>query len=139
MLCGELRIAGRRLPQATLIYKARSTSYQLKVPYMANFNNLVTCLALVLRIRSRATRDILASGPDFGRINWVAPFDIVKKRFPKEYADGVFKFDAIAPPPTTVSKADNAKAVKLLGPEFKSYEEQIVSVVEHYLKLIGRK
>jgi nucleoside-diphosphate-sugar epimerase len=94
---------------------------------------------LALDPKIEGNQDFLAAGPGFGKINWAASFDIIKKRFPKEYAEGVFKFDTINPPPTTVSQVDSGKAAKVLGLDFKSYEEQIVSVVEHYLELLGRK
>lgn len=84
-------------------------------------------------------QDVLAAGPDFGMINWAEAFEIIKRRYPKEYADGVFGFDGIAPPATTVSRVDSAKAGKAFGIEFKSYEEQVISVVDHFLELSGRK
>lgn len=94
---------------------------------------------LALNPKVPGNQDFLAAGPDYGSIEWAESFEIVKKRFPKQYADGVFKFDGIAKPPTSPSKVDNARARKVLGLEFKTFEEQVVSVVDHYLELIGKK
>ncbi|KAG6266169.1 hypothetical protein E4U47_005961 [Claviceps purpurea] len=77
---------------------------------------------------------IAAAGP----MNWSDCFDIVKRRFPKEYAEGVFPFYDIVRPTTSVLNVDNSKAKRLLGREFKTFEEQVVSVVEQYLELRER-
>lgn len=71
-------------------------------------------------------------------IDWADSYEIVKRRFPEAYADGVFKFDSIPRPITGPVNIDSSKAEKTFG-AFKSFEEQTVSVVEHYLELIGRK
>jgi nucleoside-diphosphate-sugar epimerase len=71
-------------------------------------------------------------------IDWADSYEIVKRRFPEAYADGVFKFDSIPRPITAPVDIDSSKAEKTFG-KFKSFEEQTVSVVEHYLELIGRK
>ncbi|KAG6090366.1 hypothetical protein E4U30_008179 [Claviceps sp. LM220 group G6] len=78
---------------------------------------------------------IAAAGP----MTWSDCFDIVQRRFPKECAEGVFPFDDILRPSTSAVNVDNAKAKRLLGREFKTYEEQVVSVVEHYLELRGQR
>jgi hypothetical protein len=56
-----------------------------------------------------------------------------------EYADGVFGFSTIAQPITLPSNLDNRKSTRVFGLEFKSYEDQVASVAEHYLELIGEK
>lgn len=94
---------------------------------------------LALKPEISGNQDFLAAAPNYGSIEWAESFEIVKRRFPKEYADGVFKFDSVVKPPTREGKVDNAKARKVLGLEFKTFEEQVVSVVEHYLELVGRK
>ncbi|KAG6142048.1 hypothetical protein E4U38_006109 [Claviceps purpurea] len=78
---------------------------------------------------------IAAAGP----MRWSDCFDIVQRRFPKECAEGVFPFDDILRPSTSAVNVDNSKAKRLLGREFKTYEEQVVSVVEHYLELRGQR
>ncbi|KAG5953462.1 hypothetical protein E4U58_000392 [Claviceps cyperi] len=74
---------------------------------------------------------IAAAGP----MNWSNCFDIVKGRFPKEHAEGVFPFYDIVRPTTSVLNVDNSKAKRLLGRKFKTFEEPVVSVVEQYLHL----
>jgi hypothetical protein len=81
----------------------------------------------------------LAAGPNYSSVKWADSFEIVKRRFPKEYAEGVFKFDSIPPPTTVLAKVDNAKARDVFGLDFKGFEEQVVSVVDHFLELSGRK
>jgi nucleoside-diphosphate-sugar epimerase len=85
----------------------------------------------------KGNQDFLAATP--GAIDWADSFEIVKRRFPEAYADGVFKFDSIARPVSVPTKIDSSKAETTFGFKFKSFEEQTVSVVEHYLELIGRK
>ncbi|KAG6204209.1 hypothetical protein E4U35_003579 [Claviceps purpurea] len=74
-----------------------------------------------------------------GPMRWSDCFEIVQRRFPKECAEGVFPFDDILRPSTSAVNVDNSKAKRLLGREFKTYEEQVVSVVEHYLELRGQR
>ena len=81
-------------------------------------------------------QDFLAAGPDYSRADWTEALDIAKKLYPKEYADGLFKFDDIPKPPTLIARVDSAKASKVLGIEFKSFEEQIKSAVGHYVELV---
>ncbi|KAG6240617.1 hypothetical protein E4U24_006415 [Claviceps purpurea] len=78
---------------------------------------------------------IAAAGP----MRWSDCFDIVQRRFPKECAEGVFPFDDVLRPSTSAVNVDNSKAKRLLGREFKTYEEQVISVVEHYLELRGQR
>ncbi|OAA50336.1 reductase [Metarhizium rileyi] len=94
---------------------------------------------LALNPEVPGNQDFLAAGPNFGAVDWAESFAIVKRRFPKQCADGVFKFEGIAKPVTTIARVDNAKASRVLGMEFKTYEEQVVSIVDHFLELTGRK
>ncbi|KAG6056195.1 hypothetical protein E4U32_005848 [Claviceps aff. humidiphila group G2b] len=90
--------------------------------------------ALNVPLATETETFIAAAGP----MNWSDCFDIVKRRFPKEYAQGVFPFYDIVRPTTSVLNVDNSKAKRLLGREFKTFEEQVVSVVEQYLELRER-
>ncbi|KAM0258698.1 hypothetical protein ACHAQJ_003706 [Trichoderma viride] len=92
---------------------------------------------LALEPSVKNNEDFLAAYPV--GIDWAESFEIVKRRFPEAYADGVFKFDSISRPVSIPNGIDSAKATKTFGINFKSFEEQTVSVVEHYLELIGRK
>lgn len=74
---------------------------------------------------------IAAAGP----MIWSDCFDIVKKRFPREYAQGLFPFRDDMRARTSVVNVNNMAARLLLGRNFKTFEEQVVSVVEQYLEL----
>lgn len=80
-------------------------------------------------------QDFLASNPT--AIEWTESFDIVKRKYPAQYAAGLFKFDSIAEPESGPSQVDTSKATKTFGIQFKSFEEQVISVVDHYLELAG--
>ncbi|KGQ07090.1 Putative uncharacterized oxidoreductase [Beauveria bassiana D1-5] len=79
----------------------------------------------------------LASNP--ASFQWADSFDIVKRRYPEQYAAGLFKFDSIPRPETRAVHVDSSKATKILGIQFKTFEEQVVSVVDHYLELVTAK
>ncbi|KAG8416293.1 hypothetical protein J3458_006886 [Metarhizium acridum] len=93
---------------------------------------------LALDPKVAGNQDFLAASAEPGSVDWAESFEIVKRRYPEEYADGVFKFDSIAKPATTVARVDSTKATRVLGVQFKPFEEQVVSVVDHFLELIGR-
>lgn len=80
-------------------------------------------------------QSFLASNP--ASIKWAESFDIVKRRYPAQYAAGLFKLDSIARPESGPSHVDTSKATKTFGIQFKSFEEQVTSVVDHYLELAG--
>ncbi|OAA76859.1 NAD(P)-binding domain protein [Akanthomyces lecanii RCEF 1005] len=80
-------------------------------------------------------QSFLASNP--ASIEWAESFDIVKRRYPAQYAAGLFKLDSIARPESGPSHVDTSKATKTFGIQFKSFEEQVTSVVDHYLELAG--
>ncbi len=82
-------------------------------------------------------QSFLASNPV--SIEWADAFDIVKRRYPEQYGAGYFKFDSIPRPQSGPSHVDTSKATKQFGIQFKTYEEQVVSVVDHYLELAGAK
>ncbi|KAL7791484.1 hypothetical protein V8C37DRAFT_382531 [Trichoderma ceciliae] len=86
----------------------------------------------------KGNHDFLAAAQPNEALDWADSFDIVKKHFPEAYDDGVFKFESIPRPVSIPSYIDSTKAEKALGFKFKTFEELTVSVVEHYLELIGR-
>jgi nucleoside-diphosphate-sugar epimerase len=67
--------------------------------------------------------------------HWGDALDIVKRAYPKAVEAGVLPNDGFAP--TKHTKVDASATAKLLGLEFKSYEEQVRSVAGHYLELVG--
>ncbi|KAH8806109.1 hypothetical protein F5884DRAFT_903033 [Xylogone sp. PMI_703] len=76
-----------------------------------------------------------AHSPD--GVEWGSVVEIVKRRYPKEAAEGLFKLDA--PLSTDWVKSDSSHTEKTFGFKFKTFEEAIVSVVDHYLELAGKK
>lgn len=82
-------------------------------------------------------QDFLASNPE--PFTWGQSFDIVKKRYPEQYAAGLFKIDGAQPPDGDKFSVDSAKAMKRFGFQFKTFEEQVTSVVDHYVELATAK
>jgi hypothetical protein len=84
-------------------------------------------------------QDYLACSHPFGGIEWAEAFDIIRKHYPKECAEGVFKVDSTERPLTGKLLVDSTKAEKTFSFTFKSFEEQVLDVAGQYLELIGRK
>lgn len=93
---------------------------------------------LALDPKIAGDQDFLAAGPDYGIINWIDVYELVRKRYSKQYEEKLFTFNAIAKPPASLTRVDNGKARSKLGVEFKTGEEQVCSVIDHYLELLGR-
>ncbi|KAK5995105.1 Ketoreductase CTB6 [Cladobotryum mycophilum] len=94
---------------------------------------------LALGPEIEGNHDFIANVEPLEDQDWARSFDIVKRRFPEAYAEGVFKFESIPRPVTIQIHIDGTKAEKTFaGFKYKSYEEQVVSVVEHYLELLGK-
>ncbi|KAM0462113.1 hypothetical protein ACHAO4_001307 [Trichoderma viride] len=83
--------------------------------------------------------DYLSNSHSLENMEWAQTFDIIKKNYPKECAEGIFKVDTTERPTTLKVRVDSTKAEKAFGITFKSFEEQVVSAAEQYLELIGRK
>lgn len=95
---------------------------------------------LALDPKVAGNQDFLAAAAEPGSVDAARSFEIVKRRYPGEYADGVFKFDGGAEPSATGARVvDGTKATRVLGVQYKTFEEQVVSVVDHFLELTGRK
>ncbi|CEJ81539.1 hypothetical protein VHEMI01661 [[Torrubiella] hemipterigena] len=84
-------------------------------------------------------QNFLASGEDGGVTQWTDSFDIVKKRYPAELEAGIFKFADASVAETLHIPVSNAKAQKVFGIKFKNYEEQVISVIDHYVELVKAK
>ncbi|UKZ72169.1 uncharacterized protein TrAtP1_013108 [Trichoderma atroviride] len=83
--------------------------------------------------------DYLSNSHSLENMEWAQSFDIIKKHYPKECAEGIFKVDTTERPKTLKVRVDGTKAEKAFGITFKSFEEQVVSAAGQYLELIGRK
>jgi nucleoside-diphosphate-sugar epimerase len=66
---------------------------------------------------------------------WQNATRIVAERFPKAVAKGIFPNDGLQP--TRRLRVDATKTEKVMDFKFLSYEEQVNSVVSHYLELRG--
>ncbi|KAH8890599.1 NAD(P)-binding protein [Thozetella sp. PMI_491] len=87
----------------------------------------------------RGSQDFLANSHPPKGIEWSESFDIIKKHYPKQTAEGIFKVDTTERPPTAILRVDSTKAEKTFGFTFKSFEEQVLSVASQYLELVGQK
>jgi nucleoside-diphosphate-sugar epimerase len=68
---------------------------------------------------------------------WQNATRIVAEHFPKAVARGVFPNDGLVP--TRRLRVDARKTEEIMGFKFLSYEEQVKSVVGHYIELNGEK
>lgn len=82
-------------------------------------------------------QDFLAASQPLESFEWSDAARIIKKHFPKAAADGIFQLDHVEKVVTLQTKVDSTKAEKLFGFKFKNFEEQVQSVVGHYLELKG--
>lgn len=82
--------------------------------------------------------DFLGCCIDNEPVHWTDAYDIVKRRFPDALDAGLIKLAAPEDAATFPTLVSNKKAREIMGIKFKSYEEQVVSLVEHYLELVGR-
>jgi hypothetical protein len=69
---------------------------------------------------------------------WGNVLDIVKRRYPKEVAEGIFTVDSV-PLQTQHVMFDSTHTEETFKFKFKSFEDQIIGAVEYYLELLGRK
>lgn len=83
--------------------------------------------------------DYLSNSHSLENMEWDQSFEIIKKHYPKECAEGIFKVDTTERPKILKVRVDSSKAEKAFGITFKSFEEQVLSVAGQYLELIGRK
>lgn len=91
-----------------------------------------------LRQNIPGNQEFLASSEHPDGIEWARIFDIIEAKYPKECAEGVFK-TTTERPLTGVMRVSSTKAEEAFGIKFKSFEEQVLSVVGHYLELLGIK
>ena len=84
-------------------------------------------------------QDYLACSHSMQGAEWSQSFDVVKKHYPKECAEGIFKVDTTERPRTAKVLIDSSKAETTFGFTFKPFEEQVLSAAGQYLELIGRR
>lgn len=83
--------------------------------------------------------DYLACSHSLQNIKWDESFDIIKKHYPKECAEGIFKVDTTERPQSVKFLIDSSKAEKTFGFTFKSFDTQVLSAADQYLELLGQK
>lgn len=83
--------------------------------------------------------DYLCNSHSLENMEWAQSLDIIKKHYPKECAEGIFKVENTERPKTLKVRVDSTKAEKTFGITFKSFEEQVLSIAGQYLELIGHK
>jgi hypothetical protein len=66
---------------------------------------------------------------------WEEAIDIVNRNYPEAVKKGILPNNGKAA--TKRTKVDSSRTEKVFGFQFKSYEEQVKSVVEQYLTLVG--
>ncbi|KAL6872836.1 hypothetical protein J3F83DRAFT_713311 [Trichoderma novae-zelandiae] len=93
---------------------------------------------LSLDPKVEGNQDFLAGSHSLEPFDWRDSINIIKKHFPQAVADGVFKFEGVEQLVTLKTQVDSTKAEKVFGFKFKRFEEQVVSVVGHYLELLGK-
>lgn len=90
---------------------------------------------LALDDKVEGNQSFIAAGPNYGSVNWADAADIIKRRYPEAYAANAFQFDSCTPTQTLAAKADSTKATETFNLKFKSFEEQVVSIVDQFLEL----
>lgn len=94
----------------------------------------VHVLALGPKVRGGQNFGMMSGGVAGNK--WTDALEIVKKRFPDAVKDGRLSADGTQP--TKKLLIDTSETEKVLGIKFRSYEEQVVSVTEHYLELLEK-
>lgn len=79
-------------------------------------------------------QNLIASSGGVRGIVWGDAIEIVARKFPEAVKNGTLPNNGHAK--SKVALVDTTETQKLTGVQFKSYEEQVVSVTEHYLRLM---
>ncbi|KAL7924476.1 hypothetical protein ACQKWADRAFT_286806 [Trichoderma austrokoningii] len=93
---------------------------------------------LSLDPKIEGNQDFLAGSHHLEQFDWRKSIDIIKKHFPQAAADGVFNFETVEKLVTLKTQVDGTKAERVFGFKAKGFEEDVVSVVGHYLELLGK-
>ena len=81
--------------------------------------------------------DYIGNSDDYAGTVWQNATRIVAENFPKAVANGIFPNNGTSP--TRRLRLNVRKTEDIMGFKFLSYEEQVKSVVAHYLELRGEK
>ncbi|KAH7033995.1 hypothetical protein B0J12DRAFT_744734 [Macrophomina phaseolina] len=86
-----------------------------------------------LNLSIPGNRNLLCSSGGLQGVKWEDAKEVVKRLFTKQVSDGVFPLDGTLP--SRPIRLDTSETERLLGWKFVGFEEQVKSVVEHYLEL----
>lgn len=106
--------------------------------HTVHIDDVATVQVLALNPDITGNQDFLLSAPDSNSVDLQDEFDFVKKQYPKEYANGVFKFDTVSRPQAQKMAVDSSKASKAFNITFKGYETQIKDTIDQYLDLSAK-
>lgn len=81
--------------------------------------------------------DYVGNSDDYAGTVWQNATRIVDENFPKAVANGILPNDGLSP--TRRLRLNARKVEEIMGFKFLSFEEQVKSVVTHYLELRGEK
>lgn len=88
---------------------------------------------LSLNQKINGNQGFLLSSHGLEGTTWNDTIEIVKKNFPQEVTNGLFKLDGMQP--AKKLKIDSSRTEDVFGFKLASYEEQVKSVIEHYIEL----
>ncbi|KAG9258099.1 uncharacterized protein F5Z01DRAFT_670749 [Emericellopsis atlantica] len=84
----------------------------------------------------KGNRNYLCSSGGLDGTTWEDAKEIVRRNFPKAVADGTLPLEGTQP--SRPLRLDVSETEKTFGWKFANYEEQVKSLVEHYLELLGK-
>jgi nucleoside-diphosphate-sugar epimerase len=97
-------------------------------------NDVAKVQVLALNPKIEGNQNFMLSSEGVNGVKWDDAIEIVRRNFPEEVKKGVFKLDGTQP--TTELKIDSARTEEVFGFKLASFEEQVKSIVGHYLELI---
>jgi len=104
------------------------------IPYNSNsvlVDDVARLHVLALDPRIRGNQDFVAAAGDVDVFTWSDAVELVKKDFPEAVADRRLKTDGVQP--TARVRIDAGKTENTFGFRMAGFEEQLVSLVKHYL------
>ncbi|KZF24005.1 NAD(P)-binding protein [Xylona heveae TC161] len=103
-----------------------------------HLDDVATLLVESLNPRIPGNQCYLATSQAIEGTTWAAAFDIVKRYYPKQVSEGILKVDGKSTS-TNPIRFDPSHTEKTFGITFKGYVDQITSIVDHYLVLLGKE
>ncbi|KAK5117163.1 hypothetical protein LTR85_008931 [Meristemomyces frigidus] len=104
------------------------------------YNNVADCAkvhVLALDPKIEGNQSFVVSSTGMDGMTWEETNEIVAKHFPDAVKDG--RLPNTGGYQTIVAKLDSSKTEKTFGFKFTSYEDTVISLVEHYLELLEKE